>query len=354
MCMRWKLVSCSLTLTLALLASCGRDQAENGDPECPIGTSYNPILGECVRVATDPPGADAGGDAGDEQSPDAAEPDTSQPDAATEPDATDPNLTCTTDADGDGAISMACGGDDCDDNDPRRAPHLVELCDEVDNNCDGQVNEDLDCTILAHSSSRLYRLDIFAGTYDDLGATVPDLWDIDTHPNGTLYGIAGTKLYSYDQNAGSWNPSTGNLSSFGFGFTPNGFCIDNDGLAYLTGGNEIHSVDLATGTSTRLGSISPASSSGDCVVNKGNTLFVTSSHTDPDSFVALMVDSTVQVGTPKRTQHDAIWGLTAAWNRVFGLTFSGEVVEINDSTGQSTLVTSYPIEFFGAASTPNR
>jgi hypothetical protein len=45
---------------------------------------------------------------------------------------------CRTDADGDGHISMECGGDDCDDNDPDRFPGNTEVCDDAnhDEDCD--------------------------------------------------------------------------------------------------------------------------------------------------------------------------------------------------------------------------
>lgn len=45
---------------------------------------------------------------------------------------------CTTDADGDGAIARECGGTDCDDDDPRRYPGATEICDpdDVDEDCD--------------------------------------------------------------------------------------------------------------------------------------------------------------------------------------------------------------------------
>ena len=33
--------------------------------------------------------------------------------------------------------------DDCDDTDPRRAPSLIEACDEIDNDCDGTIDEEL-------------------------------------------------------------------------------------------------------------------------------------------------------------------------------------------------------------------
>jgi hypothetical protein len=44
----------------------------------------------------------------------------------------------TPDADGDGHASYACGGDDCDDNDPQRYPGNVEVCDAAghDEDCD--------------------------------------------------------------------------------------------------------------------------------------------------------------------------------------------------------------------------
>ncbi|MCA9680153.1 MAG: putative metal-binding motif-containing protein, partial [Myxococcales bacterium] len=40
------------------------------------------------------------------------------------------------DADGDGSTSAACGGDDCDDSDSAVYPGQVELCDEIDDDCD--------------------------------------------------------------------------------------------------------------------------------------------------------------------------------------------------------------------------
>ncbi len=52
----------------------------------------------------------------------------------------------TTDADGDGHTTPgSCTGtrDDCDDADPNRFPGNPEVCDGVDNNCDGQIDEGL-------------------------------------------------------------------------------------------------------------------------------------------------------------------------------------------------------------------
>jgi Putative metal-binding motif len=46
------------------------------------------------------------------------------------------------DADGDGGLDWHCGGDDCDDDDPTRYAGAVELCNAVDDDCDGVVPVD--------------------------------------------------------------------------------------------------------------------------------------------------------------------------------------------------------------------
>ncbi len=45
------------------------------------------------------------------------------------------------DADGDDSLAKACGGDDCDDNDPRRFPLNTEVCDveDLDEDCDSST-----------------------------------------------------------------------------------------------------------------------------------------------------------------------------------------------------------------------
>ena len=48
------------------------------------------------------------------------------------------------DADGDGYQDQACGGDDCDDHNAYVSPSTEELCNGLDENCDGIPDEDFD------------------------------------------------------------------------------------------------------------------------------------------------------------------------------------------------------------------
>jgi lysophospholipase L1-like esterase len=48
---------------------------------------------------------------------------------------------CDLDADGYKADSRRCKGNDCDDSDPEVYPDATEICDGIDNNCDDQVDE---------------------------------------------------------------------------------------------------------------------------------------------------------------------------------------------------------------------
>lgn len=51
-------------------------------------------------------------------------------------------VTWVCDVDEDGVLAEECGGDDCQDLNPRTGPGFSELCDAIDNDCDSSVDED--------------------------------------------------------------------------------------------------------------------------------------------------------------------------------------------------------------------
>ena len=333
---------------IILLAACGSDEAST--TTCEAGETLNPITGTCDISRTTNPLPDFGqpdlgtSDASDDVAVDS-------PDMAPDVETDVPTMSCTRDADQDGHIAMECGGDDCDDLNASRSPSLGEICDELDNDCNGLVNDDVTCSFYAHSDSTLYRLDPFKLTLDQVGA-LPGLFDIDTHPDGTLYGLSPEFLYRFDAVGGQWN-----RLPQGLGATvgnANGMAIDSDGKVFITSENKLFTANLNTGVAQFEGNMGGFYvSSGDCVVTKQDVLYMTSSHTPTDSLV--VVDGinamTTSVGV---TGFRGIWGLTSAWGRLWGVTSSGDLVEINRNTGTATRVHNFAASFYGAASTPDR
>lgn len=339
-------------LCVILISACGSEEATT---TCDVGETFNPITATCDLARTSNPLPDFGSaDTGaltDTDQDTHSDMQTDPPDmgADSEPDV--PVMSCTRDADQDGHIAVECGGDDCDDLNASRSPSLGEICDELDNDCNTQVNDGITCSFYAHSDTTLYRLDPFQLTLDSVGA-LPGLFDIDTHPDGTLYGLSPDFLYRFDAANSQWNRLPQALGA-DVG-NANGMAIDSDGKVFITSGNKLYTADLTTGVAQFKGNMGGFyQSSGDCVVTKQDVLYMTSSHTFTDSLVVVDgIDAmTTSVG---ETGFNGIWGLTSAWGRLWGVTSSGDLVEINRNNGTATRVHNFAASFYGAASTPDR
>ncbi len=112
------------------------------------------------------------------------------------------------DADGDGARAVACGGDDCDDGDPARAPGRTEVCDPqgLDEDCDsttlGARDADADgyvdaaCCNTRGDGTRTCGPDCDDGAAAAHPGTVEACNAVDDDCDGTIdEGLGGTTYY---------------------------------------------------------------------------------------------------------------------------------------------------------------
>ncbi len=392
-------VGCQSDTTAEKGADTGAVEMNTGDPSnCSPGRRLDPVTGECRTVSSNDEGtsardtgleadSDASGrdtaamadtsemsrDGGDERedsgpgdrrdgrsnredvrrrdtTPDPRPDGTGDDASGTNP--PDGGASCP-DRDRDGFRDEACGGRDCNDQNPRVHPGVDERCSQVDEDCDGQNNENLQCRFFAHNQNQVYRINPFQQSTQPLSVSnSPDtsMFDMDTHPNGALYVITqAAKIWKYDPNKGSkWKE----VGATGISDTPaNGLAINSSGTAFVTAKRGMYRVNLKTAKATELSNLGRFRSSGDCVVTEGDRLLMTALN-------PLGGDHLVQVdqqsGQPQKLGtlgHSNVWGLTAAWGNLYGMTKGGKLITISQQ-GSFTVTTFSGPSWYGAASTP--
>lgn len=248
--------------------------------------------------------------------------------------------------------------------------------DGVDNDCSGQLDcadpscqtsavccvagdggTGVDGTIYAHSSTDLYVVSPNGWTVTRVGAFAngDEITDIAVTPNGNLYGISYTTLYSINKQtakATAVGPVSGSSNN---GMT---FIARGDLLAADTAG-DVKRINPASGTVTAVGNFgSSLSSSGDLVGVSNGTLYGVSSTTSgggsaSSNNVLIRVDTNTGVATDVGPiGFGDVWGLAYVNAKVIGFTTAGKIIQIDPATGAGTLLATRSVVFWGAGMSP--
>ena len=247
--------------------------------------------------------------------------------------------------------------------------------DGADNDCNGRVDcadpvcgsETICCpaspgppadgTIYAHSETDLYVVNPSGWTVTRVGAfgSGDSMTDIAVTPDGRLYGISFSALYSINKTTARATliASVPGASNNGLTFLPDGNLLASDSTG------ERKRINPTTGAVTGIGNFGQSlSSAGDLVAIANGTMYGVSSTSAggggaSGNNVLLRIDTgtgrAVVVGP---IGFGSVWGLAYVGARVIGFTTAGQIIEINPQTGAGTLLATRSVVWWGAGMSP--
>ena len=257
--------------------------------------------------------------------------------------------------------SAACGPSD-------RSSDTVTGADAGDGDGDGDGDtEHADARrpqaaeMYVHSNDTLYVVDdqnFDLVTVGPLG--MPDgegLTDLAVTPDGSLYGISGKSLYEVSPINGATThigmvPGELNV---GLTFLPDGTLLATD----KTGG--VRRVDPADGSIVEVGAFGePYATAGDLVAVADGTMYAISDQgpngDEEESNLLLVVDpvSGEAIEPIGQIGYGRVFGCAYAGGKVYAFTDTGDIIEIDRTTGAGSLKRSFgDMSFWGAAVTPS-
>jgi hypothetical protein len=205
------------------------------------------------------------------------------------------------------------------------------------------------------SNGNLYRVDPFSGATALVGAMGVVMFDIAYSPTYGLMGVSGgatSSLYRIDVNTGAITlvANTGVLVNAAT-FSPDGATL------YAAGGSSLYRINPTTGATTLIGSDIGASlytSSGDLTFHSDNNLYLTSTGAlNGNDFLYRINPATgdgTRIGSGTGIGFQQVYGLVSLGTTLYGFTAANhQVITIDISSGQGTLVNLYGQTFYGTA-----
>ena len=245
--------------------------------------------------------------------------------------------------------------------------------DGIDNDCNGLIDcadpacagkgtccvptTGIDSTIYATSADTLYVINHNTWTESAVGTYgVSDkMTDIAMTPNGSLFTISSTALYSVNVNTAKatlFVHLPGSLNN-GLTFLPDGSLLASDASGTLK------QIDPNTGNITIIGDYGLGyGSSGDLVAVANGTMYGVSATDEFGSDVSSNnILITVDVNTGEATEIGYIgfanvFGLAYYGGTILGLDYLGDIIRIDPNSGAGTKVGSNSSHFFGGATSP--
>jgi hypothetical protein len=284
-------------------------------------------------------------------SPDGTTGDDDSPDEQTRDDSSGIEAGCPSPECDDG---IACTKDECDIA-TRTCLHTPQngLC-PVGFVCDLALG----CSAGAYASSgaTLYTANLPSASIQNVGSTSLtgtgtsiDLFDLALAPDGTLYGVDATSvLYTIDTSTGEVTPIP--VHPY-LGATLNALDAAPDGTLYAAGLNLLYAYDLSSHTLNQLATYPPGLASSGDLASLGGKLFATANNGQAMSNdVLLVIDlATLSMTVLGSTGFPCIYGLAAQGTSLFGFTCNGQVLSLDTTSGQGTLLGTPGQAFFGAS-----
>ena len=257
-----------------------------------------------------------------------------------------PDPACDWDQDGYVSSDDVCGGDDCDDDRSDIYPGRQEACNFDDDNCDGEINEGLDCTVYGATETQLLLVDPFLGDTGDVVAPAPPgLWlDIAFGNDGSLWALGDGVVWKLQN--GFWAEVGSHPLE-----NPSGFCESFDGHFWLLAGRELMEWSPVLGELRRYTAPLSFFGSGDCVDIKGKVYLTDlSTMVGGDALWTLSAESG-DFSPLGLTGVDKLYGLARVEGVLVALSGDGETVIIDAQTADAFVSTTYRnYNYVGAAS----